>query len=122
MTSLHGVVAVGLVSTCSRTYTDDDVTRFCALVGRSARPLPEFLPYLMVIAPLVGLSAELNCLPTRMTWSVARPVRRDETLIAEVEVTRVDPAGDRVRIAFDALVRCDTDVVVEGHSTGVLLA
>ncbi|KAA2252827.1 hypothetical protein F0L68_34245 [Solihabitans fulvus] len=120
VSGVHGDIVVGSVLTWSTSYTDEEVARCCALAGRPTDPLPDYLPYLLVVAPLTKLGGDLNYLSGRMTWTAARPVRRNETLSAELAVTRLDTVDGVTRIAFDARIRASGDLVIEGHSRGVV--
>lgn len=120
-TSAHGEVSVGTVLTWTKQYSDDDVREFCQLTGRPAHPVPEFLPYLLVVAPLTKLGGDLNYLSAGMEWTVARPVRRDEAVTAELEVTKLEPGEAMTKIAFVARLKCGEDVVVTGRSKGFIV-
>ena len=112
---------VGLVLTHSRRFTDDEVREFATLSGHPVDVLPEHLPSLLVIAPLTKLGGDLNYLSARMEWTVERPVRRDEEVTAELEVTGLEQTEKMQKISFDARILCGSEVVVRGRSQGVIL-
>jgi hypothetical protein len=121
-TAKHEEISAGSILTCTKRYTEEEVREFCALTGKPAEPLPGYLPCLLVVGPLTKLAGELNYLSRYMDCAMARPVRCDEVLVAELEVTRLDPA-DRivVKVEFKARVRCGDEVVASGRSNGFLL-
>lgn len=120
--SVHGDVTLGSVLTWSKRYSDDEVRGFAVLAEQSPEPLPEHLPYLLVIAPLTKLGGDLNYISGGMSWTSARPVSRAEMLTAELEVTRLEPAQKVVKVGFNARIRSNSEVVAEGRSKGVILA
>ncbi|MBZ4319837.1 hypothetical protein [Streptomyces huiliensis] len=123
----HGEISVGTVLTWTKRYTDEEVRAFRALSGAAQdAPPPAHLPYLMAVAPLTKLGGDLDYLSRRMAWTSRRPIGRDETLTAELRVTRLEPAGagaPLTRIAFDARVRCgdEDEPVISGGSTGLVV-
>ena len=119
--AVHGEISVGSVLSWTKSYTADEVTRFQALVGRSGEDAGEFLPYLLVISPLTKLGGDLNYLSGRMDWSVSRPVRRDEAVTAELEVTRLEPTPGMTKIAFDARLKVGEEIVSQGRSKGFIV-
>jgi len=120
--AVYGDITVGRILVWTKQYTEDEVREFYALAGHPVDTVPEYLPYLLVIAPLTKLGGDLNYLSSRIDWATSRPVRRDETLTAELEVTRLEPTGGMSKIAFDARLRCGDEVVVQGHSKGFVIA
>jgi hypothetical protein len=120
-TSAHGDVSVGTVLTWTKKYSTEDVREFCMLTGRSADPMPDCLPYLLVIAPLTKLGGDLNYLSGGMDWTASRPVRLDEAVTAELEVTRLEPGEGMTKIAFNARLKCGDEVVVAGRSKGFIV-
>ena len=118
---VHGDIAVGTVLTWMRQYTDGDVREFFELSGTPVDPLPEYLPFLLIIAPLTKLGGDLNYLSSRMEWAVTRPVLREERITAELEVTRLEPGEGRTKIGFTARLRCGEEVVVTGRSSGYIV-
>jgi hypothetical protein len=117
----HGEISVGSVLACTKKYTDREVREFFELAGKTADPLPDHLPYLMVIAPLTKLGGDLSYLSGGMDWTVGRPVRRDEALRAELEVTSLEPGDGMTKIAFDGRVRCGGELVLTGRSRGFVV-
>lgn len=117
----HGDISVGSVLTCTKKYTDGEVREFFELTGKPADPLPDHLPYLMVVAPLTKLGGDLNYLSGGMDWIVGRAVRRDEALRAELEVTRLEPGDGMTKVAFDGRIRCGDELVLTGRSRGFVL-
>jgi hypothetical protein len=117
----HGEISVGSVLTCTKIYTDGEVREFFELAGKPADPLPDHLPYLMVIAPLTKLGGDLSYLSGGMDWTVERPVRRDEALRAELEVTHLEPGDGMTKIAFDGRIRCGDELVLTGRSKGFVV-
>ncbi|MBW1598026.1 hypothetical protein [Streptomyces sp. JJ38] len=119
--AVHGDISVGTVLSWTKRYTDQEVHDFFELSGNAADPLPEELPYLLVVAPLTKLGGDLDYLSQKMDWSVARPVGRDEEITAELEVTRLEPTEGMTKIAFNARIRCGDDVVITGRSKGFIV-
>lgn len=119
--SQHGDISVGTVLSWTRSYTDDEVRDFLALTGGAPDEVPEHLPYLLVVAPLTKLGGDLNYLSGRMDWTVSRPVRRDEAVTAELEVTRLEPTEGMTKIAFDARLVVGDEVVSTGRSKGFIV-
>lgn len=119
--SKHGDISIGTIIYWNKRYSDKEVGEFCELTGGPAHPVPEHLPYLMVIAPLTKLGGDLNYLSGGMSWTAVRPVRRDETLTAEMEVTHLEPGEGMAKIAFGARIRCGDEIVVSGHSKGFIV-
>jgi hypothetical protein len=117
---IYGEISVGTVLTWTKSYTEAELQKYQALVGKPGHELPEHLPYLLVIAPLTKLGGDLNYLSGRMEWTVARPVRRDEAVTAELEVTYLEPTDGMPKIAFDARLRCGDEIVVTGRSRGFI--
>jgi hypothetical protein len=115
---IYGEISVGTVLTWTKSYTEAELRKYQALVGKPDHPVPEHLPYLLVLAPLTKLGGDLDYLSGRMEWTVARPVRRDEAVTAELEVTRLESADGMPKIAFDARLRCGDELVVTGRSSG----
>jgi len=118
---IHGEIAVGAVIAWTKQYTDQEVAEYCELSGTSADPLPEHLPYLLALAPLTKLGGDLNYLSRQMDWAATRPVRRNEAITAELEVTRLEPTDQMTRIAFDARIRCGDELVITGRSKGLIV-
>lgn len=120
ISTVHGPVREGSTLTWSRRYDEAELREYDALVEREPDGTG-LLPDLLVIAPLTKLGGDLSYLSRTMEWRHHRPVRGDETLTAELHVTRLDRQGDVVKIAFTACIRAGDDVVVSGTSRGVLL-
>jgi hypothetical protein len=120
--AVYGDITVGRVLTWTKQYTEDEVREFYALVGNPVGAVPEYLPYLLVIAPLTKLGGDLNYLSGRMDWTASRPVRRNEAITAELEVTRLEPTEGMTKIAFDARLRCGEEIVIQGRSKGFVVA
>ena len=118
---MHGDISVGRVLVWTKSYTDTDIRQYYALVGRPFDPIPEHLPYLLVVAPLTKLGGDLNYLSGGMEWTVTRPVRRDEAVTGELEVTHLEPTDGMTKIAFDARLRCGDEIVVAGRSKGFIV-
>jgi hypothetical protein len=57
-----------------------------------------------------------------MDWAVGRPVRRDEVMLAELEVTRLDQDDGMPKIAFEGRIRCGNELVLTGRSRGFVVA
>jgi hypothetical protein len=119
---VHGDITVGRILTWTKEYTEDEVREFYALTGNPVETVPEYLPYLLVIASLTKLGGDLNYLSGRMDWSTSRPVRRDEAITAELEVTQLEPSGGMSKIVFEGRVRCGDEIVVRGRSMGFVIA
>lgn len=119
--AVHGEIRVGTVLAWTKQYTDQEVHDYFELSGVRADPLPEHLPYLLAVAPLTKLGGDLDYLSGRMDWEVTRPVRRNEEITAELEVTRLEPTDGMTKIAFDARVRCGDEVVITGRSKGFVI-
>jgi hypothetical protein len=119
--TIHGDISVGTVLTWTKQYTDQEVADYYELSRVSAEPLPEHLPYLLTIAPLTKLGGDLDYLSQKMEWKSTRPVRRNEEIIAELEVTRLEPTQGMTKIAFEARIRCGDDLVVVGRSKGFIV-
>ncbi|WP_340559297.1 hypothetical protein [Streptomyces sp. GSL17-111] len=119
--AVHGDISVGTVLAWTKRYTDQDVRDFHELRGKAVDPLPEELPYLLVLAPLTKLGGDLDYLSQKMDWTVSRPVGRNEEITAELEVTRLEPTEGMTKIAFDARVRCGDDIVITGRSKGFIV-
>jgi hypothetical protein len=120
ISTVHGPVRAGTTLTWSRRYGEAELREYDALVERSPDGAGT-LPDLLVIAPLTKLGGDLNYLSRTMEWRHHRPVRDDETLTAELHVTRLERQGDVVKIAFSARIRAGDDVVLSGTSRGVVL-
>jgi hypothetical protein len=120
ISTAHGPVQVGSTLTWSRRYGEAELREYDALVERQPDGTG-LLPDLLVIAPLTKLGGDLNYLSRSMEWRHHRPVRCDETLTAELRVTRLDRQGDVVKIGFSAAIRAGGDVVISGTSRGVVL-
>jgi hypothetical protein len=112
---------VGLVLAHTRRFSDDEIREYCLLSGHSADPLPEYLPPLLVVAPLTKLGGDLNYVSARMEWSSIRPVGRGEEITAELEITDLQPAEGMTKIRFAARILCAGELVAEGRSKGVIL-
>ncbi len=119
--TVHGDISVGTVLSWTKSYSAEEVARFQELVGRSADDAGEHLPYLLVIAPLTKLGGDLNYLSGRMDWAVSRPVRRDEAVTAELEVTGLEPTPAMTKIAFDARLLVGGEIVSQGRSKGFIV-
>jgi len=115
---IYGEISVGTVLTWTKLYTEAELRKYLALTGKPDHPVPEHLPYLLVLAPLTKLGGDLDYLSGHMEWTVARPVRRDEAVTAELEVTRLELTDGMPKIAFDARLRCGDEFVVTGRSRG----
>ncbi len=120
ISTVHGPVREGTTLTWSRRYAEAELREYDALVGRSPDDAG-VLPDLLVIAPLTKLGGDLNYLSRSMRWTHHRPVRSDEELTAELQVTRLDRQDEVVKIAFDARIRAGGEVVLSGTSRGVVL-
>lgn len=121
--SAQGDVTVGDVLTTSRTYTVEEVREFHRLSDPGAEHADvSRLPYLLIVAPLTKLGGDLNYLSGHMVWTVSRPVAVTETVTAELEITKLTPAGNGTKIAFNARIRCGDEVVVSGQSRGIVLS
>jgi len=120
ISTVHGPVREGSTLTWSRRYAEAELREYDQLVGREPDGAG-LLPDLLVIAPLTKLGGDLNYLSRAMEWRHHRPVRCDETLTAELHVTRLDRQGDTVKIAFEARIRAGDEVAVSGTSRGVVL-
>lgn len=120
ISTVHGPVQEGSTLTWSRRYDEAELREYDALVERQP-DAAGMLPDLLVIAPLTKLGGDLNYLSRTMEWRHHRPVRSDETLTAELQVTRLDRQGDVVKIAFTARIRAGGEVVLSGTSRGVVL-
>ena len=120
LSTVHGPVQAGTTLTWSRRYDDAELREYDELVGRTPGA-QRVLPDLLVIAPLTKLGGDLNYLSRTMRWRHHRPVRVDETLTAELHVTRLERKDEVVKIAFEARIRSGDDVVVSGTSRGVVL-
>jgi hypothetical protein len=121
-TAAYGEISVGSVLRWTKSYTEHELREFYTLIGAPRDVVPEHLPYILIIAPLTKLGGDLNYLSGLMEWSVTRPVRRDEAVTAELEVTRLEPRGGMTKIEFDARLRCGEEVLSRGHSKGYILA
>jgi len=119
---VHGDVVVGRTLTWTKQYTDAEVREFCALAGKPVDDAPEYLPYLLALAPLTKLGGDLNYLSGRIDWTASRPVRCGEKVTAELEVTRLEPTDGMTKIAFDARLRCGDEIVIKGRSKGFIVA
>ncbi|MER6734334.1 hypothetical protein [Streptomyces puniciscabiei] len=120
--AVHGDISVGTVLTWAKQYTDQEVYDYYELAGTPAESLPEYLPYVLTVAPLTKLGGDLNYLSQRMDWRATRPLRRNEEIVAELEVTRLEPTGGMTKIAFDARIRCGGEVVITGRSKGLIVS
>jgi len=118
--TIYGPVREGSTLSWTRRYEEAELREYDALVGREP-DAAGLLPDLLVIAPLTKLGGDLNYLSRAMRWRHHRLVRADETLTAELQVTRLERETDVVRIAFEARIRAGDDVVVSGTSYGVVL-
>lgn len=112
---------MGTVLSWTKSYTEGEIREFLAMTGDSADEAGEFLPYLLTIAPLTKLGGDLNYLSGRMDWTVSRPVRRDEPVTAELEVTRLEPTDGMTKIAFEARLVVGGDVISRGRSKGFIV-
>lgn len=121
-TVAHGTISVGTVLRWTKSYTNDELREFFTLVGEPRDVVPEYLPYLLVVAPVTKLGGDLNYVSGRMELSATRPVRAKEAVTAELEVIRLEPADGRTNIEFDARLRCGAEVVIRGRSKGFILA
>lgn len=121
-TAAHGSISVGSVLSWTKAYTDQELREFYTLVGTPRDAVPEHLPNLLIIAPLTKLGGDLNYLSGLMEWSVTRPVRCDEAVTAELEVTRLEPRDGMTKIEFEARLRCGEEVVSRGRSKGFIVA
>lgn len=119
--AVHGEVGVGTVLTWAKRYTDQEVRDYYALIGTPVETLPEHLPYVLSVAPLTKLGGDLDYLSQRMDWTAARPIRRDEEIVAELEVTRLEPTDKMTKIAFDARIRSGDEIVITGRSKGLIV-
>ncbi|MER7623079.1 hypothetical protein [Streptomyces sp. NPDC126503] len=119
--AVHGEISVGTVLTWAKQYTDQEVRDYYALAGEPTESLPEHLPYVLTVAPLTKLGGDLNYLSQRMDWQAARPLGRNEEIVAELEVTRLEPTAGMTKIAFDARIRCGGEVVITGRSKGLIV-
>lgn len=119
---LHGDITVGRVVTWTKQYTEDEVREFYALAGNPVDTVPEYLPYLLVIAPLAKLGGDLNFLSGRMDWTTSRPVHREETLTAELEVTWLEPTDGMSKITLAARLRSGDEIVVQARGKGFVIA
>ncbi|MFF2651736.1 hypothetical protein [Streptomyces sp. NPDC058045] len=120
---VHGELGSGSLLSWSRRYTEQDIAAFDALSGR-VLPVDgaEFLPDLLVVAPLTKLGGDLDYLARKMVWTHARAVRVDEELTAELEILGLEEAEGFHKINFAARVRSDKgDVVLDGTSKGMIL-
>jgi hypothetical protein len=120
--AVYGDITVGRVLTWTKQYTEDEVREFCALAGNPVDTVPEYLPYLLVLAPLTKIGGDLNYLSGQIDWTTSRPVRREEALTAELEVIGLEPTGGMSKIAFEARLRCGYEVVARGRSKGFVIA
>ena len=120
--AVHGEVTVGTVLTWAKRYTDQEVRDYYALSGAPVETLPEHLPYVLSVAPLTKLGGDLDYLSRRMDWTAARPIRRDEEIVAELEVTALETTdGGTTKIAFDARIRSGDEIVITGRSKGLIV-
>lgn len=117
-----GRVAVGAVLRWSCRYSREDLREFAELSGREDPDAePEWLPDLLVIAPLTKLGGDLNYISRQMTWTMHRAVRPDEEICAELEVTALDESGPMSRIEFAArILDLAGGVVLSGTSRGLI--
>ena len=120
ISTVHGPVREGTTLTWTRRYAEAELQEYDTLVGRPPDGAG-LLPDLLVIAPLTKLGGDLNYLSRTMRWRHHRPVRSDETLTAELHVTRLDRQGDVIKIAFEARIRTGAEVVLSGTSRGIVL-
>ena len=120
ISTVHGPVREGTTLSWSRRYDVAELREYDELVEREPDGAG-LLPDLLVIAPLTKLGGDLNYLSRTMEWRHHRPVRSDETLTAELHVTRLERQGDVVKIAFEARILAGDDVAVSGTSRGVVL-
>jgi len=120
ISTVHGPVREGTTLTWSRRSDATELREYDELVEREPDGTG-MLPDLLVIAPLTKLGGDLNYLSRTMEWRHHRPVRSDETLTAELHVTRLERQGDVVKIAFEARILAGDDVAVSGTSRGVVL-
>ena len=120
--AVHGEVTVGTVLTWAKRYTDQEVRDYYALSGAPVETLPEHLPYVLSVAPLTKLGGDLDYLSRRMDWTAARPIRRDEEIVAELEVTALETTdGGTTKFAFDARIRSGDEIVITGRSKGLIV-
>ena len=117
----NGDVTVGDVLTTTKTYTPEELHEFRLLNGAGDGSPPDHLPYLLVVAPLTKLGGDIDYISARMDWTTSRPVRSTETLTAELEITRLEPVDNGVKIVFSARIRSGTEVVLSGQSKGIVL-
>lgn len=120
-TEKHGSISVGTVLTWTTSYTSDEVREFNQLIGQSGDDQSEYLPNLLVLAPLTKLGGDINYLSGRMDWSMIRPVRREEAVTAELEVTHLEPTEGMTKIAFNARLLCGSEVVITARSKGFIV-
>ncbi|MEU8618507.1 hypothetical protein [Streptomyces sp. NPDC048623] len=120
--AVHGDISVGTVLTWAKAYSDQEVRDYYELTGAPADSLPEHLPYVLTVAPLTKLGGDLNYLSQRMDWRATRPLGRNEEIVAELEVTRLEPTAGMTKIAFDARIRCGDEVVITGRSKGLIVS
>ncbi|MFI8825148.1 hypothetical protein [Streptomyces sp. NPDC053431] len=120
--AVHGDISVGTVLTWAKKYTDQEVRDYYELAGTPTESLPEHLPYVLTVAPLTKLGGDLNYLSQRMEWRATRPLERNEEIVAELEVTRLEPTAGMTKIAFDARIRCGGEVVISGRSKGLIVS
>jgi len=120
--AVYGDITIGRVLTWTKQYTEDEVREFYALAGNPTDAIPEYLPYVLVMAPLTKVGSDLNHLANQMDWTASRPVRWDETITAELEVTRLEPTGGMSKISLEGRLRCGDEIVVQGRSSGFVIA
>ncbi len=120
--AVHGDISVGTVLTWAKQYTDQEVHDYYELAGAPTESLPEHLPYVLTVAPLTKLGGDLDYLSQRMDWRATRPLGRNEEIVAELEVTRLEPTDGMTKIAFDARIRCGDEVVITGRSKGLIVS
>lgn len=125
MSSLPAVlddVRVGTVLTYSCAYSADDLNIFNELSGRSPGESADFLPDVLMIAPLTKIGGDLNYIAQRMVWTAYRRVLVGERLEAQLDVQRLEERESVVKIAFAARIIGEAgDVVVNGESNGIVL-
>lgn len=118
----HGEIRPGAVLSWSRRYTPQDLEVFDVLSGRV--PSPDgagILPDLLVAAPLTKLGGDLDYIARKMVWTHARPVAVTEELTAELRVLSTEEQPAFHRITFGARVWVGEELVLDGHSKGVVL-
>lgn len=112
----------GTVLTYSCVYSVDDLKIFNELSGRSPDEPTDFLPDVLVIAPLTKIGGDLNYIAQRMTWTAHRRVPVGERLEAQLVVQRLEDRESVVKLVFVARIIGEAgDVIVSGESKGIVL-